>query len=514
MARSKDLALTAGDRRIVLGASIALAGILTLNSTFNYMLPDMVADFGASTGQSALMRQISSLGALLVVFLAGVLGERLGERRVIIWAAGLFAIGSAVVAVSPVFQVAGAGLLAASIGKSVMSVLGVAYVAAAVQDPARRATAFSAVSSVQPMAYLVLPLLAGLLLSAASWRAVSIVWVLGGIAALVAAQRLFPKDAQRTRVRGEMLTPALAGLLLAAFVQIFGTLKAEGATTQFWVLSLVIGLTMIALVIAYRRLANPTLSLAPLKHGGLMLLFLVVILITFANLYYYSTLLFEVNYAYSPLGAAVLMMPAQVAGIGGAVVVRKLLQSRGITFSGGVMLSIVAAALLLCMWVSTESPLWVPIAIVSLFGFASVSVIAVMTNAVMNLSPRGKEGDTSAYRSAASNMGLAVGVAVMTAVVTTVGMASITSQMSAAGMSTSEYGAAATALLDGTSPQDVSDQYGIPIDEAQELDDIDRQAFVSAYRAQGLVGGLVTAAAACLFLGIRRRMDGRDRAAH
>ncbi len=499
--------LTPDQRRIVLGSSIALVGILTLAASFNYMLPDMLADLGASDEQSSVMRQISSLGALLVVFLAGVLGERLGERRVMIATAALFALGSLIVTVSPNVEIASAGLLIANIGKSVMAVVGIAYVTVMIRDKAGRATAFSAVSSVQPMAYLVMPLLAGLLLSLATWRTVSLVWVLGGLAAFGAALYLFPRDEERERLRGEMITPALAGLALAIFVDLFGTLRGEGPSTRFWV-SFGLGVAcIIGLIVAYRRLRNPTLSLAPLRHGGLVVLLVVVILVSFANLYYYSTLLFEIVYGYSALGAAVLMVPTQLAGITSAVVVRKILQRRGVTFTGTLMIGALAFTLLLSTIVRPDSPIIVPVVIVALYGFASLGAIITMTNAVMDLSKRGDEGDTSAYRSAASNIGLAVGVTIMTVVVTTAATASMYTQLDAAGMSSSDVSAPAQDLLYGSAPQDVADQYGIPLDEATELQEMDRVAYVQAYRAHGLVGGIITLAAAGVFLLVRRRMD-------
>ena len=510
---SSKAELTQDQRRIVVGSSIALVGILTLAASFNYMLPDMIADLGASEEESTVMRQISSLGALLVVFLAGVLGERLGERRVIIATGGVFAVGSLIVTVAPNITIASAGLLLANIGKSVMAVVGIAYVTVSIRDKAGRATAFSAVSSVQPMAYLVMPLLAGLLLLVASWRTVSLTWVLGGLAACGAAVLLFPRDAERERLQGEMLTPALAGLALATFVDVFGTLRGEGPSTRFWI-SVTVGVaSVLALVIAYRRLSNPTLSLAPLRHGGLVVLLLVVILVSFANLYYYSTLLFQIVYGYSALGAAVLMVPAQVAGICGAVVVRKVLQRKGVTYSGTLMIGLVAVTLLLSTLLQPGSPLVLPVALVALYGFASLGAVITMTNAVMDLSRHGDEGDTSAYKSAASNIGLAVGVTIMSGVVAAAGYASMNAQLSEAGIPAAEASAPAWDLMYGAAPQDVADQYGIPLDEVNQLEAMDQVAYVQAYRAHGLVGGVITMAAAGVFLAVRRRMEGNARKA-
>ena len=489
----------------MLGASIVLIGILTLGASFNYMLNDMVSDLGATDEQSALMRQISSIGSLLVVFLAGVLGERLGERRVLVASAVAFTIGSLIVTLSPDIAVASAGLLLANVAKATTAVVGIAYVTVSIRDRSGRATAFSAVSAVQPMAYLVIPVLAGVLVSGLGWRLVSALWILGGVAAFFAARRLFPRDLPRERARGEMLTPALAGLALAMFVQLFGTVRQDGVTAQFLVELSVTAGAIVTLVILYRSLPNPTLSLGPLKHGGLLLLLLVVVLMGFVNLFYYSTTLFQVVYGYSALGAAVLMAPAQVAGIVSAVVVRRVLQRKGITYTGTVTLGLMALTLFLSTALQFGTPVVFPVIVVSLYGFASLGAVITMTNAVMDLSRKGDEGDTSAYRSAAGNIGIALGITVMTFVTTTVGFASLNTQLDAAGLPPAQVSNAGWDLLYGADPQDVSDQYGIPLDEVNEIAEAEQVAYVDAYRAQGLVAGIVTSLSAMLFFVIRRR---------
>lgn len=497
--------LTDEQRRIVLGASIILMGNLTLSASFNYMLNDMVSDLGATEDQSAFMRQLSSIGSLLVVFLAGVLGMRLGERRVLMGSSVLFAAGSVIVCLSPDIAVASVGLLLANVAKAIIAVVGIAYVTVSIRDRAGRATAFSAVSSVQPLGYLVIPVMAGLLVSGLGWRVVSALWILGGVAAFLAARRLLPKDGTQERMRGELLTPALAGLALAMFVQLVGTVRQGGITPQFWIELTIAGGAILALVILYRGLKAPSLSLRPLRHGGLMLLLLVVVLMSFVNLYYYATELFQVVYGYSALGAAVLMAPAQVAGIISAVVVRRVLQRRGITYTGTLALSLTALTLFMSATLHVDSPVIVPVIVVSLYGFASLGALITLTNAVMDLSRSGDEGDTSSYRSAAANIGIAIGITVMTFVMTTAGFTSLNAQLDAAGIAPAEVSNAGWDLLYGADPQEVSDQYAIPIDEVNEISAAEQVAYVDAYRAQGLVAGIVTSLSAMLFFLIRRR---------
>jgi predicted MFS family arabinose efflux permease len=493
-------------RRLLVGTAIVQLALLSLPAGFNYMLPDLLTSFDAGDEESTALRQISSLAALLVVFAAGVLGERLGGRKVMLGAAGLFTFGSAILTVAPNVGFATFGLLLANIGKATVTVVALAFVASRIRDADGRASAFATLASVVPITYLVIPLVAGAMTSAWGWRCVAVMWTVLGLVAVVTVARMIPSGGE-SLVSGEMWTPAIAGLLLATTVQALSSLSAEGLSTQTIVYAIASGVALLVLVVFYRRIPDPSLSLAPLRHGGVLILLVVLILFSFANLFYYNTLLYQVVYGYSALGAAVVMIPAQLGSIAGALVGRKLLQRLGIAISGSVMiLGLGMAMLIAAVVVRASSPLIVPVVIVSCYAVASVAAFVSLTTAIMALAEDGDEGVTSSYKTASSNIGAALGVCVLTAVVTTVGVSSMQSQMASAGMS-STSAEAAWDLLYGASSQDVSDQYGISVAEADQIQEMDRVAFVDAYRAQALVGGLLAMMCGGVFLAARRRYE-------
>lgn len=508
MARSKATtsALAPEQRRLVLGIAVAQVTLLSLSASLNYVLPAIVEDFQASSEDEALCRQISSIASLLVVFLAGVLGERLGERRVLFVSAALFALGSVLVAIAPSMSVVTVGLLIANVGKAVLVVVALAMLASRITDPDGRATAFATISSLVPIAYLITPLLAGAIVEQVGWRWVAAIWVVCGLVSMGAIARMLPKDGP-SLTAGEMWTPALAGLVLATAVQFVSDVAADGLTSETIGYGVVCLAACLVLVVLYRRLRAPTLSLAPLRHGGVVLLLIVVILFSFTNLFYYSTLLFQVVYGYSAFGAAVIMIPAQLASISGAIVARKVLQRRGIAFTGTAMITLLAVALLATVIVTVDSPIFVPVIVVSTYALASIAAFVALTNAIMNLAEPGDEGVTSSYKSAASNFGGAIGIAVMTVVVTVAGTTSMQNQMEAAGMTSEEAQQAGWAMIQGTSPEDASDLYGIPLDDAQEIQAQEQIAFVVAYKAQGVVGGVISLLTAAVFYASRRRYE-------
>ena len=344
--------LEAGQRRIVLAVAVSAVMLLTLDASFNFVLNDIARDLNATSFQTSLLRQVPSVAALLVIFLAGTLGVRLGERRVMTACAALYTVGSLMVAISPVIATVTLGVLLADIGRSVLVVVGLALISSEVTDKDGRATAFAAFTAALPITFLLMPLIAGLLVEYASWRWVAVVWALSGVVGLVALLRLLPPGRPVSRAAGEMVTPALAGLVLVAIVQVITVLPSQGLTTRVW-LTIAIGtVATVALAVALRRLRRPTFSLAPLRGGGLVLLLVVVALALFA------TALIEL-----------------------------------------------------------DTPIWVSVLTLSVYSAAAVGASVTLTNAVMDLAPKGQDGIFSSYRGAALNLGSAIGVAGMTSIV-------------------------------------------------------------------------------------------------
>ena len=154
----------------------------------------------------------------------------------------------------------------------------------------------------------------------------------------------FEFSCQRTVAKpdstGELLTPALAGLVLASLVQVITVLPDSGLTTRLTV-TIAIGFAcLVALIVAMRRMSNPTLSLEPLRHGGLVLMLIVLILTLFANLWFTghmtmanagtsmgSRLLRSLSHSFRRRSSALPVLPGQDGGV----------QRKGVAFAGPVV---------------------------------------------------------------------------------------------------------------------------------------------------------------------------------
>ena len=161
----------------------------------------------------------------------------------------------------------------------------------------------------------------------------------------------------------------------------------------------------------------------------------------------------------------------------------------------------------MCIRDRVTTPLWVCIAIVSVYSAAAVGAGVALTNAIMDLARHGEDGSASAYRGAATNLGSAIGVAAMTGIVFFAASTSLYDQSVAAGIDPSTSSQVATAMRDGATSEDVSSLYSVPVQEVDQIDAMQQQAYVMGLHSHGVAGGVVTLMAAILFYLVRRREE-------
>lgn len=499
------MALSADQRRLVAGICVVVATFTMVSAAYNYILEPMLDDLGASEGQTSLLRQLPSMATLAVVFLGGVLGDRFGDRRMLWISAVLFTVGSVMVAAAPVFGIAALGLIVQSVAMSAGSVISLGFLSARISDPDGRASAFSVFAIVGPVIYLVLPILTGALVDNRTWRLVPALWAIGGLVMFAAVRRLLPTDGP-PRARGELITPLLAGLVLTATIQMINVATDEPLLSPDVLLRAgLVVLGLVTLVVLYKRTAAPSLSLAALRSGGMLILLAVVLLVPFANLWFYVTMGYQYVFGLTTLQTALAMAPAQLGAIVGAVITRKLLTRLGIPRAGTLTLLAFAVTLLPMWLITADSPLWVPILVVSLYAAAFTGASIPITNAIMNAAPAGEEGSASAFRSASGHLGAALGVVFTTAVISTVVTASLTTQLDEQGLRSDQSREVVDQIIDGATSESISSQYAIPVSDVDTMSRDVGLAMIDGLHSVAGTGTVVALACTGIFTVALRR---------
>ena len=504
-----QLRLTSDQRRLLVGVCTVIGAVAVVPATYNFVLNPMLQDLAGSDAEQSLLRELPNIGALVVVFLAATLGRRIGQRRLIVGGSVLFTAGCALVAIAPVLAVATVGLVILSAASSSIVIVALALLSGRVIDPAARVTAFTYFAIAAPLIFMVTPVLAGVMIDSWSWRLVPTMWSLGGAVMIWAAWKMIPGDTE-ARERAELLTPVLAGLVLAAGVQTITSINQHGLISTATLVRAGAATTcLVVLVWCYRRIERRSLSLAALHSGGMLILLAVVLIVPFVDLWFYMTIGYQSVYDATALQTALLMVPAQLAGVIGGLVSRKIIQARGITFTGILLLIVLSASVLTTLAVTVESPIWFLVAVMSLYAAASVGAAVPVTNSIMNAAPAGEEGNASAFRGASIYIGTALGIVVMSTIVYATTAAALGDSLESQGLESQLSAEIAESLRAGASPDDVSTAYTVPVSDVNDIDQAQKSAMVDGLHAFGASGALFIAVAAATFwLGRRRQVRG------
>lgn len=406
--------MNSAQRRLVGAVCVITAISLVVGASLTFLVSPMLEDLGLTSDQGTLALALPSLGSLLVVFIAGRLGDRVGHRTVILGASAAFIAGSVCVTAAQGMALLTIGLLLVGASATAVQIVALGLLQSSIPSGAARVSAFTTFGMVFPAVYLVVPVITGATVASASWRWVPFGWTLLGLLTPVIALRLIERPAARLSV-GEMWTPFLGGLALAALIQGINSGHDHGWTSPRTLAAFVVAILSVALVSFLDRSGRVTsLELAPLRKPALVLLLVTVVLLVTANTLIFVTLAMEYLYGEDALTAAIFLVPAQAAAVIGAkVVAGSLMRRLGTRRAGIIVMGGFSLSLLTLLAMQAMSPAWqltASAAAFSLFGFASITVANA---AVMAQSPPGAAGAVSAYRGAASSVGGALSVVVL-----------------------------------------------------------------------------------------------------
>ena len=473
-------------------------------ASFNYMLTPMLADLGLTQAQASVALSIPPIASLLIVFLAGRLGDSLGHRVVLTWMSVAFMAGSAVVAVAQGLPAVVIGLLIEGIAATGIQIVGIGLLSDRFPDPKARAAAFGTFGMVSPFIWLCFPVITGWVVGEVSWRWVPAVWVTCGAVMLVATRLLLSRAHER-QPTGEVITPILAGATVASAVQSLNRLSDEGIASPATLVGIVATVALAAMTtLLVRRMKAPTFSIAPLRVGRSRALLTTIVIIPLINTVFLMTMAFQYLYGLSVLQTALVMIPAQAAAVlGTRLVAGPLMRRIGITRTAQWLFAVLAVAMLSSFLVRADSPLWVPIAYVTIYNVLTVAASITVTSGVLISAPGVDSGQLSAYRGSAQALGQVLAVVVMNTIVFTLGRVFLSADLQAQGLSDDEAAAQVADIQAAATSPDVMSQYAVPLPSGVETSQVIADSIVTGLHVNGLIGAVL--ALVCVALVRERR---------
>jgi EmrB/QacA subfamily drug resistance transporter len=413
-----------GRRWIILGVLIiSLIAIVLDNTILNIALKTISEPRGGlGASQSQLEWAINSYTLVFagLLFTFGVIGDRIGRRRMLIIGLALFGLSSLVSSYvqTPdqlIWARAAMGLGGAAVMPQTLSILTNVF------EPRERARAIGIWASAVGVAVAIGPIVGGLLLDHFWWGSVFLVNVPVTAAGIVAVVLLVPESRSHTpgRVDYPGVLLSIAGLVLL----VYGIIS--GGDTGSWVTAGVLGPLAGGIVVLgvftwwEARTPNPSLDVRLFRDPRLSSASAAIMLSFFSlsGAFFFTGFYTQNVRGFSPLKAGLLTIPLAAGQLitapRTATLVRRL-GAKAVVTAG---LLIIAVALVGYHLLGVSTPVWVLEVVFAVQGIGMGLVMPPSTEGVMSVVPRDRGGAGSAITNTSRQVAVALGVAVLGSVV-------------------------------------------------------------------------------------------------
>jgi EmrB/QacA subfamily drug resistance transporter len=394
--------------------------IVGLDATIvNVALPAIQRSFDSTL--SGLQWTIDAYTLVLasLLMLSGSTADRLGRRRVFGAGLVLFSLGSLLCALAPSLELLVAFRVVQATGGAMLSPVAMSIVRNVFEDPRERAQAIGVFAAMFGISMALGPVLGGFLVSAISWRAIFLVNLPIGLAAIALAARFVPESRAPRPRRIDPVGQVLVIVALAAltYAVIEGGRVGFGAARIVVLLALALG-CFAALVLYELHRREPLLEMrfftsAPFAGASAIAVCLSAAL---GGFLFMTTLYLQNVHGLSPLHAGLYMLPTAgmmivFAPLSGRMVGR--FGARPSMVAGGLAVMI-SGLMLTGLAPGTSTELLLSAYAVFGFGFALAS--PPIANTAVSGMPPAQAGVAAAVATTSRQVGLTLGVAVLGAV--------------------------------------------------------------------------------------------------
>jgi EmrB/QacA subfamily drug resistance transporter len=456
-------------RWAILGVLVISLLVVVLDNTVLNVAMRTIADpdKGLGATQSELEWAINSYTLVFagLLFTAGILADRLGRRLSLTVGLIVFGIASLISAYasSPDQLIAARALMglgAAAVMPATLSII------ANVFDPRERPRAIGIWAGAVGLAVAIGPVLGGLLLEHFWWGSVFLINVPIVIIGVTLVAILVPESRDpkpgRIDVLGVLLS--IVGLTLLTYGVIKGGEDGFGETAAWSTLTVGL-LVLVAFVLYQRRIEFPSLDVRLFTNRQFSASTGIIGLVFFAAMgsMFFGAFYLQMVRGYGPLTSGALFVPFALGQIIFAPASSTMVKRFGPKAVSTVGLLLVSAALALWLFIDVDTPIALVAVAFFIQGVGMANVMPPATEAIMAALPREKAGVGSAVSNTIRQLGGALGVAVLGAVVSSVYRSNLTApaglpdaaadvareSIAGAYAVAGQAGPAAPALLDG-----------------------------------------------------------------
>ncbi|MUN40228.1 MFS transporter [Actinomadura litoris] len=409
-------------RRRMLVLAICCLSLLIVsldNTILNVALPALQRDFGASVSglQWTIDAYLIVLASLLI--LAGATADRIGRRRVFQTGLALFVLGSVLCSLAPTLGWLVAARVVQAVGGSMLNPVAMSIITNVFTEPRERARAIGVWGGVVGLSMAMGPIVGGVLVDSVGWRAIFWLNLPIGAAALVLTA-LFVPESRAPRPR--RLDPVGQGLMVVLLATLsYAIIEAPGRGPLSPAVAggaLVAVLALAGFVLHTRRAAEPIIDLRFFRSVPFSGATVIAVsgFAALAGFLFVNALYLQNVRGLSALHAGLFLLPMAVMTAVCGPLSGRLVGSRGprlpLQIAGAAML----ASGLMFAALDAETRDVTLFAAYVLFGIGFGMVNAPITNTAVSGMPRSQAGVAAAVASTSRQVGQALGVAVIGAV--------------------------------------------------------------------------------------------------
>ena len=406
----------------------ALFMVMLDNTVVNVSLPSIQRDLHASLSALEWTVNAYTLTFAVLMVTGGRLGDIFGRRRMFLFGVIVFGVSSAAIGFAPndttlVAFRAVQGIGAAFMMPATLSIITQAF------PPEQRGTAIGTWAGVSALALAIGPVVGGFLTEQVSWRAIFFInppIAIGAVAVTLFAARESRDESVGKAVDFAGIAAITVGLTALVLALVEGNAWHWGSA-RVLALFAVAAVALASFVPIELRVRAPMIDFSFFRSRTFFGTTVVAFIVTFAMLsqFFFLALYMQNILHYSPLQAGVRFLPSTLVIIFMGPVAGRLTDRIGPRPLMTLGLSIVAVALFIQSRITVHSGYGLLLPGFILMGFGMGLVMSPMSTAAMNAVDRTKAGVASGVLSMSRMVGGTFGVAVMGALIATLGRTKI-----------------------------------------------------------------------------------------